>query len=182
MQKQWLQKFRMAGLAALVSLFVSSSGFAQNEAVKLRVGDVAPPVVGLDQDGQEWKLAAVKGEKLVLLYFYPKDDTPGCTVEACGLRDRMGELKMQGVEVIGVSFDDAASHRQFIAKHDLNFRLLADTDGKIADAYGARQSGQSRARRVSFLIGKEGKILHITDSPSAEVHLREMREATAKLK
>lgn len=182
MQNQWLQKLRMAGLAVLVSLLVPSSGFAQKQAVKLRVGDVAPPVAGLDQDGQEWKLASAKGEKVVLLYFYPKDDTPGCTQEACGLRDRMGELKTQGVEVVGVSFDDAASHRQFIAKHDLNFRLLADTDGKIADAYGARQPGQSRARRVSFLIGKDGKILHVTDSPSAEVHLREMREATAKLK
>ncbi|HNQ74427.1 MAG TPA: peroxiredoxin [Verrucomicrobiota bacterium] len=182
MQTQWSPWLRKLGLVGLVSLVASGFGLAQGDGVKLKVGELAPPIVGLDQDGREWKLAAATGRGAVLLYFYPKDDTPGCTQEACGLRDRMSELKAQGVEVVGVSFDDAASHRQFIAKHGLNFRLLADTDGKIADAYGVRMPGRAMARRVSFLIGRDGKILHITDSSAAEVHLREMRAATAKLK
>src|SRR6187549_820911 len=98
-----------------------------------KVGDKAPVVSGKDQDGKNWNLADEVGKKVVLLYFYPKDDTPGCTKEACGLRDRMGDLKKDKVEVVGVSFDSSESHQKFIAKHNLNFPLLADTDGKIAD-------------------------------------------------
>ncbi|MGO8926925.1 MAG: peroxiredoxin [Limisphaerales bacterium] len=147
-----------------------------------RVGDTAPLIQGQDQDGKTWKLAAVVGKQVVLFYFYPKDDTPGCTKEACGFRDRMAELKKDKVEVIGVSFDSPASHQKFIVKYNLNFPLLADTDGKIADAYGVRMTNRDMARRVSFLIGLDGKIAHVTDSPSAETHLSEMKEAVAKLK
>jgi peroxiredoxin Q/BCP len=137
----------------------------------------------VDQDGREWKLAASTGKKVVLLYFYPKDDTPGCTKQACGLRDRMGDLQKDGVEVIGVSFDSAESHRQFRSKHSLNFPLLADTDGRIADAFGVRrEAGKNIARRASFLIGRDGRVVHVTDVPSADVHLREMAEAVSKLR
>lgn len=147
-----------------------------------KVGDVAPAVTGKNQDGQEWKLADAKDKKAVILYFYPKDDTPGCTKEACGFRDQMGDLQKGNVEVVGVSFDDAESHKEFIAKHGLNFPLIADTDGKIADAFGARFEGRERARRVSFLVGKDGKIAHVTDSGNAQIHLDEMKAAVAKLK
>lgn len=148
-----------------------------------KVGDKAPAVTGKDQDGKPWKLADQTGKKAVLLYFYPKDDTPGCTKQACGLRDRMGDLKKDGIEVIGVSFDNPESHKAFIAKHHLNFSLLADTDGKIADAYGVRREpGKNMARRASFLIDKTGKIVHVTDVPSADVHLKEMQDAVAKMK
>jgi peroxiredoxin Q/BCP len=146
-----------------------------------KVGDTAPLIEGKDQHGKSWKLADVVGKKVVLLYFYPKDDTPGCTKEACGFRDRMAELKKDKVEVIGVSFDSSASHQKFIAKYNLNFPLLADTDGKIADAYGVRMTGRDMARRVSFLIGLDGKIAHVTDTPSADTHLSEMKEAVEKL-
>ena len=152
------------------------------ESKKLAVGEAAPLFVGQDQDGKPWKLADAAGKRVVLLYFYPKDETPGCTKEACGLRDRMGELKQAKVEVVGVSFDSAASHQKFIANHNLGFTLLADTEGKIADAYGVRMPGKNMARRVSFLIGTDGKILHITDSPKADNHLTEMTGAVAKLK
>jgi peroxiredoxin Q/BCP len=95
----------------------------------------------------------------------------------------MADLKKDNVQVIGVSFDNADSHKKFIAKHNLNFPLLADTDGKIADAYGVRrQEGKNMARRASFLIGKDGKIIHVTDTPKAETHLAEMKEAVEKLK
>jgi peroxiredoxin Q/BCP len=147
-----------------------------------KVGDAAPAIVGKDQDGKEWKLADRAGKKVVLLYFYPKDNTPGCTKEACGLRDRMGELNQDDVEVVGVSFDTSESHRDFIAQYKLNFTLLADTDGHIADAFGARIDGKNFARRVSFLIGKDGRIAHITDSPNPDTHLSEMKKAVAELK
>jgi len=147
-----------------------------------KAGDAAPRIEGKDQEGKTWKLADVLGKNVVLLYFYPKDDTPGCTREACGFRDRMADLKKDKVKVIGVSFDSADSHQKFVAKYKLNFPLLADTDGKIADAYGVRMTGRNMARRVSFLIGLDGKIAHVTDSASAETHLSEMKEAVAKLK
>ena len=146
-----------------------------------KVGDPAPLIQGQDQDGKTWKLADAVGKQVVLLYFYPKDDTPGCTKEACGFRDRMADLKKDKVEVIGVSFDSPASHQKFIAKFNLNFPLLADTDGKIADAYGVRITGRDMARRVSFLIGLDGKIAHVTNTPNADTHLSEMKEAVAKL-
>jgi len=94
----------------------------------------------------------------------------------------MADLKKDDVEVVGVSFDSEDSHQKFIAKHNLNFTLLADTDGKIADAYGVRrEAGKPMARRASFLIDKTGKIVHVTDTPSADTHLAEMKEAVAKL-
>lgn len=146
------------------------------------VGDPAPKVEGKTQDGDTWKLEDSLGKKVVLLYFYPKDDTPGCTTQACGLRDQMGDFKKENVEVIGVSFDSADSHREFIKKHDLNFTLIADTDGKIADTFGARMGpDRNIARRVTFLIGLDGNIKHVTDNRSADVHLTEMKNAVAKL-
>lgn len=84
--------------------------------------------------------------------------------------------------MVGVSFDSAESHQKFIAHHNLNFALLADTDGKIAEAYGTKMAGRSMSRRVSFLIGLDGKIAHETDVPQAETHLSEMKEAVEKLK
>jgi peroxiredoxin Q/BCP len=147
-----------------------------------KVGDKAPGFEGTDQNGKAWKAGDFLGKKVLLLYFYPKDDTPGCTKEACGLRDRMSDLKKDNVEVVGVSFDSADSHKAFIAKHNLNFSLLADTSGKISDTFGVRNPGRNMARRVSFLIGLDGKIAHVTDNPSADVHLAEMEKAILSLK
>jgi peroxiredoxin Q/BCP len=147
-----------------------------------KVGDQAPLIEGKDQDGKNWKLADQVGKKVVLLYFYPKDDTPGCTKEACGFRDRMEDLKKDKVQVIGVSFDSGASHQKFITKYNLNFPLLADTDGKIAAAYGVKMADKNMARRVSFLIGTDGTIKHVTDSPNADVHLSETKDAVEKIK
>ena len=173
-----LVHFFATAVAAVLSL---SSATAQTTSTP-KVGDKAPLIEGKNQDGKEWKLGDEIGKKVVLLYFYPKDDTKGCTKEACGLRDRMGDLAKDNVEVVGVSFDSTDSHQAFISKYSLNFSLLADTDGKIADAYGVRMPGKNMARRVSFLIARDGKIAHVTDSPSADVHLTEMQEAVAKLK
>lgn len=165
----------------LILVATLTLGFNSAAAEKPKVGDKAPLIEGKNQDGKSWKLADGIGKKNVLLYFYPKDNTPGCTKEACGLRDRMADLKKDNVEVVGVSFDSTESHQKFIADQKLNFSLLADTDGKIADAYGVRMTGKNMARRVSFLIGKDGKILHVTDDPKADVHLTEMKEVIDKL-
>jgi peroxiredoxin Q/BCP len=147
-----------------------------------KVGDQAPLISGKDQQGHNWNLADHLKKHAVLLYFYPKDDTKGCTLEACGFRDRMSELTKDDVEVVGVSFDNEDSHQKFIAKHNLNFTLLADTEGKIAEAYGAKMPDKNLARRVSFLIDKGGTIKHVTDTGNAETHLAEMKEAVGKLK
>src|SRR5580765_8160500 len=158
-----IRSARPLPLLAAVGLAVSSAWLAW--AVEPpKAGDKAPLIEGKDQDGKTWKLADVVGKKVVLLYFYPKDDTPGCTKEACGFRDRIEDLKKENVEVIGVSFDSAESHQKFISKFSLNFPLLADTDGKIAEAYGTKMADRNMDRRVSFLIGLDGKIAHVTDA------------------
>jgi peroxiredoxin Q/BCP len=159
-------------------LFSATAAFA---AVP-KAGDKAPLFTGQDQDGKTFKLKSLIGKKIVLLYFYPKDNTPGCTREAAGFRNRADILKKDNVEVIGVSFDSAGSHQQFIAKCHLNFRLLADPDGKIVDAYGVQVVGRKMARRVSFLIGLDGKIVHVTDAGDPDVHFAEMNDAIAGLK
>ncbi|HWC59689.1 MAG TPA: peroxiredoxin [Verrucomicrobiae bacterium] len=169
-------------IALVAGLVAAMSAFAADAASMPKVGDKAPLVEGKDQDGKDWKLSDDVGKKVVLLYFYPKDDTPGCTKEACGFRDSIDALKADNVEVVGVSFDNGESHLKFITKYKLNFPLLADTDGTIADAYGVRMNGRSMANRVSFLIGLDGKIVHVTNSPDAEKHLSEMKAAAAKLK
>lgn len=173
---------RLSWSNSLATLLLAFSFIATAQAKLPTVGDSAPLVQGKDQDGKEWKLSDVVGKKVVLLYFYPKDDTPGCTKEACGFRDRIADLKSQNVEVVGVSFDSAESHQKFISKYKLNFPLVADTDGTIADAYGVRMNGKNMARRTSFLIGLDGKIVHVTDTMSADTHLNEMKDAVASLK
>jgi peroxiredoxin Q/BCP len=169
----------------LTSLFVIGSilfSTAATFAAVPKAGDKAPLFTGQDQDGKTLKLNSLIGKKIVLLYFYPKDNTPGCTKEACGFRDRLVGLQRDNVEVIGVSFDSAESHKNFIADCNLNFRLLADPDGKIVDAYGVQVVGRKMARRVSFLIGLDGKIVHVTDAGDPDVHFNEMKDAIAGLK
>jgi peroxiredoxin Q/BCP len=173
--------FPQTTVIALALLTGFSLGTARAAAMP-KVGDKAPLVSGRDQDGKNWSLADEIGKKVVLLYFYPKDDTPGCTKEACGFRDEVGALQKDNVEVIGVSFDSGASHQKFIAKYHLNFPLIADTTGKIADAYGVRMQGRNMDHRVSFLIGLDGKIVHVIDSPNPEVQLAGMKKAVEKLK
>jgi peroxiredoxin Q/BCP len=163
-------------LAAL--LLTTTTMFAEMP----KAGDTAPAFTGLDQDGKSVSLADFAGKKNVLLYFYPKDFTGGCTKEACGLRDRMGELKTNNVEVIGVSYDSAESHKKFIAEYNLNFPLLADTNGVIVEAYDVKMPLLKMSKRVSFLIGPDGKIIHVTNAMNPQTHFDEMKEAIAGLK
>jgi peroxiredoxin Q/BCP len=129
----------------------------------MNIGDKAPEVLGMNENGEEIRLSQYKGKKLVL-YFYPKDNTSGCTAEACSLRDNYAELRKQGYEVIGVSVDNAASHRKFIDKYELPFPLIADTDKKLVEAMGVWGEKSMYGRkymgtfRTTFLINEEGII------------------------
>ena len=169
----------MKPFALLLAILATTTALTTFAADTPKVGDAAPRVEAKDQDGNSWKLADQINKGLVLLYFYPKDDTPGCTKEACGLRDRMGDLEKDGVSVVGVSRDDAESHKRFRAKFHLSFPLLVDLDGKLTEAFAVPMEGKPMSRRVSFLIGKDGKILHVTDNRDAQVHLDEMKTAIA---
>jgi peroxiredoxin Q/BCP len=175
-------KGRMKFTHILTAAVLAGALLIARGAATPKVGDKAPDFEAKDQDGKTVKLSDFAGKQAVLLYFYPRDETPGCTKEACGFRDRLDDLKKKGVAVLGVSRDDADSHKKFITKEKLNFPLLVDTDGKLTETYGAGMEGRLLARRISFLIGKDGKIAHVTDAPQADKHLAEMKDAVEKLK
>lgn len=132
----------------------------------LEEGQKAPAFTAKDQNGNTVTLDQFKGQKVVL-FFYPKDNTPGCTAEACDFRDNYQGLKAQGIEVLGVSVDDEKSHQKFITKHSLPFTLLADTDQKIVEAYGVWGEKNMYGKkymgtnRTTFVIDEEGTISHI---------------------
>lgn len=134
----------------------SATTTAAAEEGGLQVGAMAPAATFTLTDGTKVDLATLRG-KQVLVYFYPKDDTPGCTVEAQGIRDAKGELEAAGVTTFGVSTQDATSHAAFIEKHELNFPLVVDTNGAIAKLFGVPLKGDY-ASRQSFLIDREGRI------------------------
>jgi peroxiredoxin Q/BCP len=125
----------------------------------LAVGSPAPTFTAVAHDGQKVDLAKLKG-KLVVLYFYPKDDTPGCTKEACDIRDNWTKMQKAGVAVFGVSTQDNSSHKAFAEKYKLPFPLLPDDKGEIAAKYKVPVVN-GNARRITYLIGKDGKIKHV---------------------
>lgn len=132
----------------------------------MNVGDKAPEILGKDQDGKEIRLSDFAGRNLVL-YFYPKDNTPGCTAEACSLRDNIDALRARGYQVVGVSSDSEASHRRFIEKQQLPFPLIADTDHKLQEEMGVWGEKSMCGRkymgtlRTTFLIDGNGVITHV---------------------
>ncbi|MGM9693955.1 MAG: thioredoxin-dependent thiol peroxidase [Alloprevotella sp.] len=132
----------------------------------LQKGELAPELSGLDENGCEVNISDFRGKTLIV-YFYPKDSTPGCTAEACNFRDHQTELLHAGCEVIGVSVDSAASHLRFIAKQELNFHLVADTDKKWVEAFGVWGEKKMYGRtymgtfRTTFIIDAEGRIAHV---------------------
>lgn len=132
----------------------------------LKAGDKAPAFTALDQQGNTVKLSNYKGKKLIL-YFYPKDDTPGCTKEACNFRDNYNLLKKKGIEVIGISIDSVKSHGKFVEKYELPFTLVADEEKQIVEAYGVWGEKKFMGKtymgtnRVTFIINENGIIEHI---------------------
>lgn len=148
----------------------------------LEIGSKAPEIITKNQNGEKIKLSDFQGKK-VILYFYPKDNTPGCTTEACNFRDNYQSLLKDGFEVLGVSIDSEQSHQKFIAKHELPFNLLVDEDQKIVNDYGVwveknmygkRYMGTAR---TTFIIDEKGIILHIikkVDNKNATQQIRDL--------
>jgi peroxiredoxin Q/BCP len=143
--------------------------------MELKTGDKAPSFSAKDENGNLISLSDYKGKKLVL-YFYPKDDTPGCTAQACNLRDNLPALQSAGYQVLGVSVDDEKSHQKFIKKFNLNFPLLADTDHQVVEAYGVWKEKSMYGKtymgiaRTTFLIDEEGKIEKVIEKVNTGEH------------
>ena len=140
----------------------------------MNVGEKAPEILGIDQDGKEIRLSDYKGKKIVL-YFYPKDLTSGCTAQACNLRDNYEDLKAKGYTVIGASIQDEKSHKKFIEKNDLPFPLIADTDKKLVEEFGVWGEKSMYGRkyfgtfRTTFVINEEGVITRIMQPKEIKV-------------
>jgi peroxiredoxin Q/BCP len=151
---------------------------------RLTAGDAAPPFELAADDGALVSSAALAGSRYVL-FFYPKDDTPGCTAQACGLRDSWSRVAETGVEIFGVSKDGMKSHAKFRAKYDLPFRLLADTEHALAEAYGVWIEKSFRGRtymgneRSTFVIGADGRIEAVLPQVKPTEHVEQLLEALA---
>jgi peroxiredoxin Q/BCP len=147
----------------------------------LEAGQKAPAFSGKDQDGKKVSLSDLKGRK-VAIFFYPEDDTPTCTQQACNLRDHHALLRKQGIEVIGISPDDVEKHARYKAKHALPFTLIADPDKKIIDTYGVWGEKNMYGRkymgliRTTFLIDEDGRIMHVFRKPKVRQHAEEIIE------
>ena len=152
----------------------------------LKENDLAPQVSSLDQDSNPISLSGFKGKKIAL-YFYPKDNTPGCTIESCGFRDAHEDFKKLGVTVIGVSRDSAKKHQNFIAKHSLPFPLIADVDSALCDAFGVIKEKSMFGKkykgveRSTFLINEEGRIVRSWPKVKIAGHVEEVLEAAKSL-
>jgi peroxiredoxin Q/BCP len=155
--------------------------------VKLKIGDKAPDFTLPDQNGKKVKLSDMRGQ-WVLLYFYPKDNTPGCTREACSMRDSMPRFDTQGLKVMGISTDSVESHKKFTQKHNLSFDLLSDDQKKVVKGYGVWGKKKFMGmefigtHRTSFLINPEGKIAKIYEKVKPAKHAHEVLVDITQLK
>ena len=146
---------------------------------KVRAGDIAPDFILPDQAGKPVRLRDLLGDKTVVLYFYPKDETPGCVLEARAFRDSYAEFTAQGAEVVGVSSDSVKSHRRFIERHALPFRLLSDRDSAVRDLYGVERTLGVLPGRVTYVIDKAGVVRQVYSSQLLPT--RHSREALSVL-
>ncbi len=146
----------------------------------LNVGDKAPDFESVDDNGRKVSLHDFRG-KTVVLYFYPKDDTPGCTTEACSFRDNLEEFRKRGVEVLGVSIDSERSHKNFKEKYSLNFPLVADKSREIVEKYGATGDSKS-AKRITFIIDGNGRIAYVYGKVTPKDHSLEVLKKLQELK
>ena len=153
--------------------------------MRLKKGDKAPDFSGMDQDGKVRSLKDYIGKKLIL-YFYPKDNTPGCTAESCNLKDNESELKARGMEILGVSADTQQKHQKFIEKYGLPFPLLADTEKEVINAYGIWGEKKFMGKvydgiiRTTFVIDEQGIIEHIIDKVKTKNHSEQIIDLISK--
>ena len=148
---------------------------------KVTTGDKAPDFEGFTSDGGKLGLNDFLGKKNVVLYFYPRDDTPGCTKEACSFRDNLGSVRNLGAEIIGVSLDSVESHKKFATKYSLPFPLISDKEKRIATAYGVLKENGGSASRVTFIIDKSGKVAKVFPKVDVTKHSEEVLEALKAL-
>lgn len=183
---------------ALLALSLSPAWSA--DAVDLKVGDAAPTFQAKDETGADWKSTDHVGKKIIVVYFYPADFTGGCTKQACGFRDDMAKLSSKDVEVVGVSGDSVKTHQMFKKAHELNFALLADGDGKVAEKFGVPVTLGEKTAKVSvdgkeesfvrtatinrwtFVIDKKGKIAAKNTTVKAADDSKAILEVIEKLK
>jgi len=165
--------------STILTTLLATFGLALGGA-ELQPGMPAPGFTAQDQNGGTVSLAQFQGKKVVVLYFYPKDDTPGCTKEACALRDSFADIKAAGAVILGVSADPVASHAAFAEKFHLPFPILADPDHVIIDAYGVRMPVLGFAKRWTFIIGKDGLIRDIVQDVKAAEHDKQVLELLRK--
>ncbi|WP_442505824.1 peroxiredoxin [Novipirellula sp. SH528] len=184
----------------LVSVLIPSAVSAAEQGGSVAVGDNAPEFSVQDDKGNPWKSEDHFGKKIVVLYFYPADMTGGCTAQACGYRDTLADLTSQDVEVVGISGDSVENHQWFKKAHQLNFPLLADTDGKVAEKFGvpitrgsksvkAMIDGSERilnrdvtAKRWTFVIDRDGKVAYKDDKVQAKQDPTKILDVVKKLK
>ncbi len=167
-------------LKTLTTLFTLLGLTLFASAESLQVGAPAPTASAPDQNGEAVDLAKVFSKGPTLVYFYPKSDTPGCTKQACSIRDEWSELQKAGIQVIGVSGDKPESQKAFQEKYKLPFTLLADSEGKVAEAFGVPFKG-GFAKRESFLV-KDGKVVWTMPKASTESHAKDVLKAYSELK
>ena len=152
---------------------------------EIKEGNKAPDFTAIDQDGEKVKLSSVRGEKNVVLYFYPKDMTPGCTTQACDFRDQ--HKKFKNTVILGVSIDSTERHQKFIAKYDLPFTLIADIDKKVVQKYGIWQEKKLYGKtfmgivRTTFIIDKNGTIQKISPKVKVKTHIEDVLSALKEI-
>ena len=145
----------------------------------MNIGDKIPEVLGIDAEGREWKASDFAGRKLII-YFYPKDNTPGCTAQACSLAEGYGRLQAAGYALLGVSRDSAASHTQFAQKFNLPFPLIADVDRTLLEAFGVWREKKNYGKvtmgtvRTTFIIDEQGRVAHIIDKVNTKAHAQQI--------
>jgi len=149
--------------------------------IKVKAGDPAPDFEGPTSDGSRLGLKDFAGKKNVVLYFYPKDDTPGCTREACSFRDNLQPIRDMGAEIVGVSLDSIQSHDRFANKYGLHFPLISDKDKRIATAYGVLRDIGLSTNRVTFIIDKKGKVAKVFPKVDVSKHTAEVVAALKEL-
>ncbi len=168
----------------LITVSLMSSIFTLGFFTKddqLKVGDKAPDFSLYDANGKLYSLSEYFGKNPVVIYFYPKADTPGCTKQACGIRDEWGEFEKNGIVVLGISVDSRKSLKKFAEKYNLDFPLLSDEDKAVTKAYGVLNI-LGFANRKTFIIDKEGKIAHIIENVNVETHAKDVLDYSLRLK
>ena len=195
-----MRTFLLLILTACYLPLCSLESYAKSEKkAELKIGDKAPSFVGVDDKNKKWKSKDKAGKKIYVVYFYPADMTGGCTAQACAYRDALADMKRKDVEIIGVSGDSVENHKHFINEYKLNFTLLADTDGKIAKAFGVKTGKGGSIKRMiegeeltlergvttsrwTFVIDKDWKIAHKDTKVNAAKDSEKVLKVLEKLK